>query len=367
MGAFFTNFQVRNISTKAIGAAVPKLTKSRAYVSPESNGWTTVYVEAAEDQNDETLRAIAGGLSISLKADVLAFLVHDSDIAVYWLYRNGTLTDEFNSAPDYFGEDVDDKTRERVSGNVDALLPLCVASTTRSQLDEVLHPPDGPPTMAEDIVIELAKLLGIDESRASLGFKYFDEEGEEMLPDASQFLPVGKGVFPKEPPAEDAESSPAGSVLDRFSLGFSMAVAMLTKCWDGEAQKMAEAHSKILPGVDSKTLLKKLLTGFDKSARDFLKQAELPDCPTFEELKAARDQGPEALAKLLVKRTPTELGSIATDAIQYKLETFVAALLANGMDPNTLNQHGQTLLSVAESRGTPAICELIKTALKRRG
>jgi hypothetical protein len=128
---------------------------------------------------------------------------------------------------------------------------------------------------------------------------------------------------------------------------------------------MAEAHSKILPGVDSQSLLKKLLAGFDKSARDFLKQAGLPDCPTFEELKVARDQGPEALAKLLIKRTPTELGSIATDAIQYKMEPFVAALLTNGMDPNTLNQHDQTLLSVAESRGTPAICDLLKTALAK--
>ena len=41
------------------------------------------------------------------------------------------------------------------------------------------------------------------------------------------------------------------------------------------------------------------------------------------------------------------------------------ALLANGMDPNTPNQHGQSLLSVAENRGTPAICELIKTALAK--
>ena len=70
MGAFFTNFQVRNVSTKKICAAVPKLTDSRGYVSPESNGWVTVYLEATDDQNDETLRTIVGGLSISLKADV---------------------------------------------------------------------------------------------------------------------------------------------------------------------------------------------------------------------------------------------------------------------------------------------------------
>ncbi|MDR3459387.1 MAG: hypothetical protein P4N60_18315 [Verrucomicrobiae bacterium] len=151
---------------------------------------------------------------------------------------------------------------------------------------------------------ELAKLLGIDESRAAIGFNYFDAEGEELLPDAAQFLPVGKGALPKEAPADPpADGAPAASILDRFSLEFSLAVGMLTKAWEGDTQKMAEAFGQRLPGVDSQTLLKKLLAGFDKSARDFLKKAELPDGPTFEELKAARDAGPEALAKLLIKRT----------------------------------------------------------------
>ena len=324
-----------------------------------------MYLEATEDQNDEQMRTLAGGLSKALKAEVMGFLVHDSDIAIYWLYRNGKLMDEFNSAPDYFGEEVDDKTRESVSGKVDVLLPMCVAGTTRAQLEEVLHPLDGPPTMAEDMVMELAKLLGIDESRISLGFKYFNEEGEDILPDAAKFLPVGKGTLAKEKASNPAESTPTESILDKFSLGYSMTVAMMTKCWADETGKMAEAHSQILPDMDSKTLQKKLMTQFDKMARGFMKGVDLPGCPTFEELKAARDQGPEALAKMLITRTPTELGSIATDAIQYKMEPFVAALLTNGMDPKILNQHGQTLLSVAESRGTPEICELIKAAMAK--
>ncbi len=365
MGASFINYQVRAKSASKVKKAIEPLVKSRAYVSPEKNGWVTIYDESSDDQNEATIIHIATELSKSLVTAVLACLVHDSDIAAYWLYRNGTLTDEFNSAPDYFGEDMDDKTRERVSGNTDALLPLCLASATRAQLDEVLHSADGPSAMAEDMVKELAKLLGIDESRISLGFKYFDEEGEELLPDAAQFVPVGKGALRKGQPSSPLASAPVANALDKFSFGFSMAVAMMTKGWEDETAKMAEAHSQILPGMDSKTMHKKLLTGFDKMARGFLKQAELPDCPTFEEMKAARDKGPEAFAKLLIKRTPTELGSIATDAIQYKMEAFVAALLTNGMNPNTLNQHDQSLFSVAESRGTPAICELIKTALAK--
>src|SRR5215813_6853153 len=109
MGSFFTNLHIRNTSTAAICAALPSLVEGRAYVSPESSGWVTVYCEAAESQDDETMRELAGGLSKMLKTEALGFLVHDSDIAMYWLYRDGVLTDEFNSAPDYFGEHVSEK------------------------------------------------------------------------------------------------------------------------------------------------------------------------------------------------------------------------------------------------------------------
>jgi hypothetical protein len=95
MGAFFTNLQIRNASTGAICAALPKLTGSRACVSPESDGWVTAYPEATEDQHDETLRAIAGGLSQSLKPDMLGFPVHASAIAAYRLFRNAGASRNF--------------------------------------------------------------------------------------------------------------------------------------------------------------------------------------------------------------------------------------------------------------------------------
>ena len=71
MGAFFTNLHVRDSSTQAVCQALPKLTPSRAYVSPPTNGWVTVYTEATEDQDQEKLCAIAAGLSTALKADAL--------------------------------------------------------------------------------------------------------------------------------------------------------------------------------------------------------------------------------------------------------------------------------------------------------
>src|SRR5207245_2789831 len=114
-------------------------------------------------------------------------------IPAYWLYQSGKLLDEFNSAPDYFKEP-DDATRARLRGNADQLLPLCVPGSTRTQVDSILHDPEGPPIMAEEIFVELAPLLGIDEARICLGFTYFEEEGQEVLPDVGEFEPVGRGA-----------------------------------------------------------------------------------------------------------------------------------------------------------------------------
>lgn len=103
--------------------------------------------------------------------------------------------------------------------------------------------------------------------------------------------------------------------------------------WCGEAAGRQPAPSA---GQKSDGLLKKLNTQFDRGAKDMLKQSELADRPTFEELKGACDSGPEALAKLLVN------GLLPNWAVllmaQTKLEEFISALLTHGMDPDTKNQ-----------------------------
>lgn len=368
MGASFTNLQVRNATAKIISALLQKLTDSRAYVSPEHNGWVTVYPEVTEDQNDETLRALASGLSLSLKTDVIGFLVHDSDIAAYWLYRSGVLADEFDSDPDCLGRSPDNKTRQRVRGSVEALLPLCVVGTTHDQIEAVIHPADGFPLMAEEILTELARLLGIDDTRVSLGFTYFDDEGEEILPDAGEFEPVGRDTERKEKRSHGVVQPPPAAIPDMFPL----AIGMLTKCWDRKQeqqmavfQEMFAATGQKSPGLDK--MLKQLRDGFDRAARDFLKQSLLPGRPTIEELKAARDRGPEELAKLLAERTPAMLADIGETAVREELEEFVVALLAAGMNPNAKDFHGRTVLSAGEKLGPDSrICEMLKAAAAKK-
>ncbi|MGP8201268.1 MAG: hypothetical protein ACLQU4_17395 [Limisphaerales bacterium] len=191
MGAFIVNYQVRTDSLAAVRDALEKMVTERAYVSPAKDGWVTVYDEESDSQNGAVLQRIASGLSRALKTDVLGFMVHDSDIAMYWLYQSGDLLDEFNSAPDYLGNAVDDATRDRLRGKAELLLPLCVAGTTTEQIGAAIHPTEEP-VFAEDYLAKLAPLLGIDETRINLGFEYFTNEGSDILDDASEFELLGQ-------------------------------------------------------------------------------------------------------------------------------------------------------------------------------
>jgi hypothetical protein len=370
MGSFFTNYQVRSNSAMAVRDAMSPLAEKRAYVSPPTNGWVTVYDEESDSQDDAVIRKVAAALSKTLNTVVLAFLVHDSDIAMYWLYESGRLCDEFNSNPDYFGEPVNDATRARVAGKTDALLPLCKPGTAHAELEEALHPADGPPLMAEDMVDDLARLLGIDDTRASLGFNYFDSEGRELLPDADEFETVGDAERKSKPSSNEAApetpvpSAPANVIsLDLYPLG----VGMMIHCWSAQHEQQLDAYAAAV-GTGRAQMRKQLLANFDKQAKRWLKQAGTAGRPTFEELKTARDKGPDALAELLASRTPELLVEYACSAIQNDASEFVGALLKNGLDPNGPNHHGRTSLDIAAQYGTGTrTYQLLKTASDQKG
>jgi hypothetical protein len=353
MGSFFTNLHIRNAATKAVCTALQKL-DGRAYVSPPSGGWVTVYPECTEPQNDGPMREIASGLSRTFKTDVLGFLVHDSDIAMYWLYRNGDLIDEFNSAPDYFSTKIEEPTDTPLGGDVEAFLSLCKTGTTRAQLEQVLHPTDGFPVMADEIVTELAKLLGINETRASFGFKYFENSGAEVFPEVAKFEPIGGAE--RQQPRTRSPKYPEIRLPDPYTL----AVNMLTQVWNPEYE--------ITDLANADPFLKTLRTQFDRTARDLLKKSKLPNLPTIEELKSARNQGPESLALLLAAKTPDQLAEIAKGAVVVSLEPFLVALLKHGVDPLAKDSAGRSVLdTAAQAHGAnSAIYKLVKAAVKKR-
>jgi hypothetical protein len=356
MGAFFVNFQVRSDSTAKVRDALVPIVRTGAFVSPSKNGWVTVYEKSSDDQDDEVVRRIGSELSKVLNTAIVSFMVHDSDIALYWLFQCGKLVDEFNSAPDYY-EKASKAERARTRGNADALLPLCVAGTTREQVDAVLHPAEGNPVFAEEIVSDLAGLLGIDEQRVCLGFSYFDEEGEETLSDAAEFEPVGKEAERKEP--REASTPQAGGEGGAAPNPLAFAIGMMGHGWDAHKQ-LGPMGS--FPGMDGDALQKQLERTFDRTAAAMLKRVTTPGTPTVEELKAARDKGPDALAELVAKRLPELVVEIGVGAAAMRSPTFLEALLKQGLDPNVKDARG---ISAGEAAGVHGENSEVYRVIKR--
>jgi hypothetical protein len=99
MGAFYVNYTVKGADQQSV---VRALSGRKAFVSPEWNGFTVVFDEQSDRQDQGAIAKLARQLSAELRCTVLAVLVHDSDILWFQLYENGALTDQYNSAPSYF-------------------------------------------------------------------------------------------------------------------------------------------------------------------------------------------------------------------------------------------------------------------------
>ena len=171
MGSFFVNYQVRETKTAKIIKTLQNLIESRAYVSSFKQGWVSVYDEFSDQQNEQELHRLAKDLSDHLATDVLAFLVHDSDILIYLIYKQGKLVDEYNSRPDYW-EKVSSTTRNRLKGKPEALLPYCKLGTSSQEIVDILNKKY---TFEEDKLIELAALLNIDQERICLDFASIEQ------------------------------------------------------------------------------------------------------------------------------------------------------------------------------------------------
>lgn len=100
MGSFLHSLHVRSSDQAGVQRVLEAMdgTESlRAWVSPAVNGWVSVLPE-------EMAAVLTAGSTLSkgCKAHVLATLVHDSDVFIYVLFRDGKKVEEYESEPDYF-------------------------------------------------------------------------------------------------------------------------------------------------------------------------------------------------------------------------------------------------------------------------
>lgn len=170
MGLFCVNFHFRSANEGALRAALDRRGIQRHRVLSPKGGWLSFYEEQASSQDDARIRELAAALSSDLGVPGVAFLVHDSDIACYWLFDDGRLVDEYNSCPDYFEDHAGDDGPS--GGQVDLVLPYCRPGVKRADLQAILATSV---TFAEGIVEQLAASLGIDGERALTDYRHLAE------------------------------------------------------------------------------------------------------------------------------------------------------------------------------------------------
>ena len=181
MGLFCVSFHVQTTNVDSLSAALDRRGMQRRRVLPAKNGWTSLYEERSSQQDDARIRDLASGLSRDLKVAAIAFLVHDSDMACYWLYDQGNLLDEYNSCPDYFDADgPEDESPAPSGGKTEVLVRFCRPGVQEDELAAILAEQA---TFAEDTIGQLAIALGIDRDRALADYK--DGVGGGPATDAS--------------------------------------------------------------------------------------------------------------------------------------------------------------------------------------
>src|SRR5438105_3377682 len=170
MGLFCVNLHFRTTDDKALSEALNRRGVTRYRVVPAKSGWTSLYEEQASGQDDRRIRDLASGLSEDLHVAAIAFLVHDSDIACYWLFDKGQLLDEYNSDPDYFGDS--DGPPSPSGGRPDVLLRYCRPGVRQDELAAILAEETVQATaFAERLIERLAKALGIDRNLAIADYR----------------------------------------------------------------------------------------------------------------------------------------------------------------------------------------------------
>jgi len=363
-------------------------------ISESKNGWITVYDETSESQDIEEIRRLGEGISAKLKTAVFCFLVHDSDIFVYLLYDKGKFVDQLDSRPDYFGPVTDEHSKEW-AGNFGRLVKFAAQGTTAEKIRKVLAKPQ---VVEEERAAQFAALVGIDQSRARLGFKYAQETKNDFqivhargykAQDAKLLEAVAKRDVSEVRDLLGKGASP--NQTDRF--GYSLLVNAIRSGAMQIAESLvaagadvfaegkltgdafwiasAEGHSKILELLLSKA------KGDDRLQRSLevaLKWAVLGG--HLESIRLLIDSGAEVNRPDEAGQTPLMLACIRGLEGAWEVRTkqkfpqrqagpkpdwpkVVETLLKAGANPNTQTKDGVSPLMVGAGQGEKEICNLL--------
>ncbi len=116
---FVANLHIQNCSSERVAQAASGFIRDKAFVSPASESWVSVYDQASEQMRLGEVHRLAASLSAGLGAAVLGFTLTDEQLE-YVLYDSGEIEDEFSSQPE-------EARRERLTGRPDVLASYCSA------------------------------------------------------------------------------------------------------------------------------------------------------------------------------------------------------------------------------------------------
>jgi hypothetical protein len=335
MGLFCVNFHFRTTDDRALSEALDRRGVTESHVLPAKGGWISLYEARASDQDDARIRELAGSLSSDLHVPAIAFMVHDSDIACYWVYEDGQLLDEYNSCPDYFDHDAPRGEATGPSGGrPEVLLRYCRNGIRQVDLTEILG---GETVFAESVIERLAEALGIDRERALTDYR--DVSAGEG--------PDGGGAF------GGGDDDPGGGQnILKFQRGLAGQLAQVFGSEQTGAAPNLQASALVQAAADDDTeAIGRLLTAGAPV------DAEAPS-------PLAIGQAMAGLAKHLPGGAPKVAMTPLLAAVVNKRRRAVARLLEGGADPNRVHPLFGTPIHAAAGAGE---VELLQFLVDRDG
>ncbi|MHB0939153.1 MAG: hypothetical protein ACYC6A_22405 [Armatimonadota bacterium] len=215
MGSFYTNIHLLTTNSELVERAWTgywdgRDERSWCLISPQYNGWLTVFDWRGDQVDTDILTDMASHLSRVADCVGLAFQVQDSELAEYWLFNQGVEVDHYTSNAEYYaayaqppvtnaeeegifvgyGPDSEPgyTTHEDLTdgGNTDLLRSLTRTAVNDMELEAILRTPSA---VADDILTALASAIGINDTWASVGYHYLVTEGD-TIPGIDEFRRV---------------------------------------------------------------------------------------------------------------------------------------------------------------------------------
>ncbi len=164
-GESYASIHVQTDDTEEVERAVAKYlprfgNSARTTVSPPRNGWVTVYDELC-DRDRKVRERLSSELSNATAAVVCTLAVEDGRLVRYVLYERGSVVDEYQSVPEYYGPVVPgDAVALGSNPTVVARLTGAEPASVRAVARTAASPDDLPP--APELLAQIAEVFGLE-------------------------------------------------------------------------------------------------------------------------------------------------------------------------------------------------------------